>query len=714
MADHKRRHTRRVGTVVGALAALLLIGAPSALAADGGLNPSFNGTGFDTVDINSGNDTGRDVAERDGKIAVAGTDGAGADFAVAVYNANGEPDTSFSSDGKTHVNLGGSDFGQAVAIQPDGKIVVAGYSDAGGNNNFAVARFTTTGDLDPTFNAGDTPGYTVIGLGLDTNDRAFAVALDTSNRIIVAGQGGSLNDIAIMRLTAAGDLDSTFNSGDPNQGRNVIDFAGHAVANDIAFQADGGIIVGGTTDAGNDMALARFRTTGTWDTHWGNAGQIQIDFGTASEGNAILVQPDDKIVIAGANSLEGLADFAMARVVADGFTLDGSGLDTSFNATATPTSSNGNGRLTISFSGDDIANDMQFQSQGRFLLVGQSSNSDNPDDIALAQVTRDGHLDSTFNDVAVPSPSIGDGKAKLDLGHDEEIYGLAVEPDGNLIVAGDSNTGSTPRDFLIARLNGSAAPAASVNDVSASESAGSANFSVTLNKTSDQEVRVDFATANGTATAGSDYTAQSGTLIFGPGETSKTVAVPITNDSADEPDETFVLNLTGARSGSVADGQGTGTITDDDNPTQGADITAPNTTALGFSAKVFRGAASGPSALARVAAKHKVGTRVSFTLTEAATVTFTVERKSAGRKVGKLCVKPTKKNRTRKRCTRFVKVKGSFTRAGKAGKNSFKFRGRMGGTKLKPGSYRLVAVAKDAAGNKDKTPKRANFQIARR
>jgi uncharacterized delta-60 repeat protein len=707
MARSAKRQGRRICTTVAALAAVLVLGTPSALAADGGLNSSFSGDGFDAVDFNAGSDTGRDVAERDGKIAVAGTDGAGSgfpDFAVALYNSNGEPDTGFSDDGKNNLTFGGHDFGQAVLIQPDGKIVVAGVTDGGGTNDFAVARFTTAGAPDPDFNGGS--GLT-INLGGD--DQAFAVALDTSNRIIVAGKGGSSNDIAVARLTDAGVLDTTFNAAGTQPGVNVQNFVGDAVANDIAFQSDGGIILGGSTTSGDDMALLRVRPNGTTDTSWASGGGIAVDFGTASEGNTVLVQPDDKVVIAGANSLEGNPNFAMARVKADG-----SDVDSSFNSTSTPTSSDGNGRLTTGFSGDDIANDMQFQSQGRFLLAGQSSNSDNPDDIALAQVTRDGHLDSTFNDVAAPTGSVGDGKAKLDLGSDEEIYGLVVEPDGNLIVAGDTSAGTHPRDFLTARLNGPAAPAASVNDVTASESAGNASFTVTLNKTSDQEVRVDFATANGTATAGSDYTATSGTLIFAPGETSKTVAVPITNDSADEPDETFVLNLIGARNGSVADDQGAGTITDDDNPTQGADITAPNTTALGFSAKVFRGAASGPSALARLAARHKIGARVSFSLTEAATVTFTVERKSAGRKVGKRCVKPTKKNRTRKRCTRFVKVKGSFTRAGKAGKNSFKFTGRIGGKKLKPGSYRLVAVAKDAAGNKDKTPKRANFQIARR
>jgi hypothetical protein len=106
----------------------------------------------------------------------------------------------------------------------------------------------------------------------------------------------------------------------------------------------------------------------------------------------------------------------------------------------------------------------------------------------------------------------------------------------------------------------------------------------------------------------------------------------------------------------------------------------------------------------------KRGTKVSYSLSEAATVTFTVERATTGRRVGGKCVKATKKNRKARRCTLFVTVSGHIDEAGKPGANSFTFKGKLGRKSLKPGRYRLVAVAKDAAGNKS-AAKRANFTV---
>jgi hypothetical protein len=140
-----------------------------------------------------------------------------------------------------------------------------------------------------------------------------------------------------------------------------------------------------------------------------------------------------------------------------------------------------------------------------------------------------------------------------------------------------------------------------------------------------------------------------------------------------------------------------------------SDTTDPVLGPLALSATVFRAAKSGPSASAK---KKPVGSRVSFSLSEPGAVRFTVERKTRGRKVGKKCVAQTKANRKRKACVRWVKVKGSFTRAGKAGKNSFKFRGRIGGKRLKPGRYRLDGQATDPAKNKSLI-KRRNFKIVR-
>jgi hypothetical protein len=104
---------------------------------------------------------------------------------------------------------------------------------------------------------------------------------------------------------------------------------------------------------------------------------------------------------------------------------------------------------------------------------------------------------------------------------------------------------------------------------------------------------------------------------------------------------------------------------------------------------------------------------VRYGLSEPATATFTVARATTGRRVGRRCVKGTRRNRARRKCTRYVRVRGSFTHQGAAGANSFKFSGRLRNRKLPVARYRLTAVATDAAGNKSPA-KRRNFRIVRR
>jgi hypothetical protein len=138
-----------------------------------------------------------------------------------------------------------------------------------------------------------------------------------------------------------------------------------------------------------------------------------------------------------------------------------------------------------------------------------------------------------------------------------------------------------------------------------------------------------------------------------------------------------------------------------------ADHTPPTVSSLALAPTSFRAAKTGASILA-----SRVGTRVSHRLSEPSTMTFTVQRVRAGRRSGKRCVAPSRANRGKRRCTRLKAVPGSFTRAGIAGSNSFTFTGRMGGKTLSRGSYRLVAIARDAAGNRSKPVARA-FSIVR-
>jgi hypothetical protein len=134
---------------------------------------------------------------------------------------------------------------------------------------------------------------------------------------------------------------------------------------------------------------------------------------------------------------------------------------------------------------------------------------------------------------------------------------------------------------------------------------------------------------------------------------------------------------------------------------------------LGASPNVFAAASSGPSAT--LTKRRPVGTTVSYTLNEAASVKFTVKRRAKGRRVKrgkrKVCVKPTRKNRKKHRCVRYVGVRGSFSLNGAAGKNSFHFTGRLGGRKLRPGRYRLVATP--TAAGKTGLPIFTGFRIVR-
>ena len=133
----------------------------------------------------------------------------------------------------------------------------------------------------------------------------------------------------------------------------------------------------------------------------------------------------------------------------------------------------------------------------------------------------------------------------------------------------------------------------------------------------------------------------------------------------------------------------------------------PNLTSS-LSSSVFQAAGSGPAFTA------KVGTNVYFTVSEAGSVRFTVQRrlKTYGRRVRGKCVKATPSNRSNKVCVRWGKVKGAFTVPAKAGANKIKFRGRIGGKTLKPGRYRLNMQATDATGKKSKVSRR-RFKIVK-
>ena len=171
-------------------------------------------------------------------------------------------------------------------------------------------------------------------------------------------------------------------------------------------------------------------------------------------------------------------------------------------------------------------------------------------------------------------------------------------------------------------------PAASVSDASAAEGDAVA-FTVSLSAASDGEVTVEYATSDGTAAAGSDYTAESGTLTFAANETSKTVSVATTDDSVDEDDETFTLTLSSPANATLGDATATGTINDDDEslPAVGvSDASAAEGDAVAFT--VSLSAASSRQVTVDYATSDGTATSGTDFTAESGTLTFAANETS--------------------------------------------------------------------------------------
>ena len=220
----------------------------------GALDTGFGDGGLVMTDMGGGlDDHANAVAvQPDGKTIVAGEarkdPNSLATFALVRFNKDGKLDLSFGTGGKVFTpfdEFNGSGA-LAVAVQSDGKIVAAGHAanpDAH-HDTFALARYNADGTLDDTFGKGGLVLTAIYGpTGAGPTDRANAVAIDSQGRIIVAGESGSfLYDFAVARYLADGSLDQSFGG----KGFVVLDFGGDDRANALAVQSDGKIIVGGS------------------------------------------------------------------------------------------------------------------------------------------------------------------------------------------------------------------------------------------------------------------------------------------------------------------------------------------------------------------------------------------------------------------------------------------------------------------------------------
>ena len=365
---------------------------------DGGVDTSFAVNGMVVTDMRGTDDYVAGVAlQPDGKIVVAGscaattTSGTGTDFCVTRLGANGVIDTSFGSGGKVFTSLRSfDDTATSMALQSDGKIVVAGFcagttSSASGIEP-CVARYTSAGALDPSF-SGDGKLAVVRPTGVATpvtiRKKANGIAIAADGKIVLVGSTvslGTLNggatdyrtDLQVIRLLPNGTPDTTF-SGDGFVSESPA--SGWLVGNAATIQPDGRIVVVasqvvGCSNGQNECMIARrYTDAGALDATFGSSGRVTLDvsaIGPGSAGYAVAMQSDGKIMLAGHCYAAGggYRNFCFTRL------RDNGDLDTSF-----ATNGLGSTRFDIGPGDLSVVTSAAVHPDGKIILAGGCSNA---------------------------------------------------------------------------------------------------------------------------------------------------------------------------------------------------------------------------------------------------------------------------------------------------------------------------------------------------
>lgn len=404
----------------------------------GTLDTSFGG-GVVVASVGPSEDYAQAVAvQADGKVVTVGTTATNVGTVVALtrHLRDGTLDTTFGTGGEAVVQVSArGDSARAVAIQPDGKIVIAGWSDDTGiDANFMLLRLLPDGSLDGSFAQG---GKLKVPFGTGT-DRAHAVAIQDDGRIVAAGTTLSSTsttgqDFALIRVMPDGTLDASFGQGgkvvtpmQPSSGGDIV----YALALPRINGEQRILAVGGE----GDFIAARYTASGALDASFGSGGKavglFKRNIGSA-RGVALL--PDGRILLAG-----GIYnDFAAAQLTASGT------LDASF----------GQGGLmthAVSATNWDNATAVVRQADGKFVLGGWAySGNSSSGDFAAIRLLANGALDTGFGSAGV---AIHAGAAN---GRNDSARGMVLQADERIstvraILAGELGNG--PNDFALMRL----------------------------------------------------------------------------------------------------------------------------------------------------------------------------------------------------------------------------------------------------------------------
>jgi len=429
---------------LSAAAAALCI-APAAWAGAGDLDPAFGAGGVTLIGFGSGADRGEALAvQQDGRIVAAGAafNGTDEDFAVVRILFDGSLDPSFGSGGRVITPIGSEDdHANAIAIQDDGRILVAGQSKAGGVERFAIVRYDTNGALDASFGAG--------GIVVSAYPGPAGIAgmtLQADQKIVVAGAHDPAllvpAEFALERYNANGTLDPTFGTG--GRAATTIQTAGNGAAA-VLVQPDGKLVATGiaATFLGSTFATVRYNANGTLDGTFAAGGIAQTSVGPGFAGGLCVArQADGKLVVGGGR--DGSSAFVLVRYLQNGT------LDATF-ATG--------GIGTTPHNGPAVA--IAVEPDGRLAAAGGIA------DFGLARFAGPGALDGSFGSGGLVTTTTGGG-----------AKGIARQADGMLVVVG-TNANGADADFEIARYQGLSEPVAFCQGTDASCPCGQGGLATT-------------------------------------------------------------------------------------------------------------------------------------------------------------------------------------------------------------------------------------------
>ena len=485
-----------------ALAGIALAAACSAIAAPADPDPSFGSGGFTVTNFSITSGSARIqglVQQPDGKLVAAGQsyNGTSWDFALARFNTDGALDETFGVSGVVVTAMAGrDDFGQAVALQADGKLVVAGYvsedfvsgtppAQWAPRPRFAVARYQADGTLDPTFGVG---GKVLTSLGEPDafgpmDAFAYAVVIQADGNILVGGYAlqptWPTRRAIVVRYLSDGTLDTSFGA----SGKAVAPFGDSNPGYALALQADGKILLGG--EVGGDLAVTRFNSSGTLDTGFGSGGSARMWVGQSAEVRAVLVQPDGRIVLVGPQAVARLtasgqpdgtfgppSGFVIdkggyaavlesdGRIVVAGYTTgpsygsigdfrlnrlmpDGSA-DASFGT-------GGEAVTAVEAAYPDAAFALVRTLDGKYAAGGFGTYQGLVDRFAVVRYLPNGKRDASWGAAAVARASPGNS--------DDQMFGVAIQPDGMVLGVGQTfNAGNASYDLALARFLPSGLP----------------------------------------------------------------------------------------------------------------------------------------------------------------------------------------------------------------------------------------------------------------